>query len=227
MSVAELQPLAEPLLETTRRMIGTLQRESSTELRLALAKRILRQLGDEAYPVFLKLLLIVAESEDAAAKQLVADLLASAAQRMDLPSGALSAWGGSHTATASPYESPSASGAMGRRRLLGPIEYLTVWYCQQTQRPMLEESLYADAIGKLIGLFDLNPVLRQLYAEKLAGEAGNELEGTYSCETRQVLSRLAERWKKPGVTPLDVVRAAIGGELSATAMPPGWIVHRL
>lgn len=222
---AELQPLAEPLLETTRRMIGALQQESSPELRLALAKRILRQLGDEAYPVFLKLLMIVAESEDDAAKQLIADLLAAAAQRMDLPSGQLSAWGGSRAGTAD--EAAPASGAMSRRRLLGPIEYLTVWYCQQTQRPMLEEALYADAIRKLVTLFDLNPQLRELYTSKLAAEAGNELEGTYTCETRQVLSRLAERWKKPGATPDDVVQAAIRGEPPPSPMPPGWIIHRL
>ena len=46
----DVHPLAEPLLETTRRLIGALQQESSGERRLALAKRLVRQLGDEAYP---------------------------------------------------------------------------------------------------------------------------------------------------------------------------------
>lgn len=207
---------AEPLLEATRRLVAALQHEPSDERRLAMAKRVVRRLGDEAYPVFLKILLVVAESEDAAAKQSVADLLAAAAQRMDLPSGQLSAWGGSgHGGTAS------------RGRLLGPIEYLTAWYCQQTQRPMLEEPLYADALGKLLALFNLSPGLRKLYAAKLEADASNELEGTYTKDTRDTLKRIAQRWPDEAGTPEDVVRAAIGGELASEQIPAGWIVHRL
>jgi hypothetical protein len=223
---AELQSLAEPLLETTRRLVAALQQEPSMELRLALAKRIVRQLGDEAYPVFLKMLLIVAESEDAAAKQCVADLLAAAAQRMDLPSGQLSAWGSSHR-NAAEIVAPSMTGSMNRRRLLGPIEYLTVWYCQQTQRPMLDRALYADAMRKLLALFELNPQLRAFYAGKLDAEVGIELEGTYTRDTREILGRIAERWQQAGSTPEEVVQAAIRGTMPDAPMPPGWIVHQL
>lgn len=206
---------AEPLLETTRRLVGALQQEPSDERRLALAKRLVRQLGDTAYPVFLKILLVVAESNDDDAKQAIADLLASAAQRLDLPSGQLGAWGS------------SGGSASSRGHLLGPIEYLTVWYCQQTQRPMLEEPLYADALGKLLTLFDRNPALRKLYSVKLNADAGNALEGTYTRDTRDTLSRIAQRWLEDGSTPADVVRAAVGGDASAGEVPPGWIVHRL
>lgn len=222
---ADLQTLAEPLLETTRRLVSALQQEPSIELRLALAKRIVRQLGDDAYPVFLKMLLIVAESEDTAAKQCVADLLAAAAQRMDLPSGQLSAWGSSYGSTAE--DATYSAGSMNRRRLLGPIEYLTVWYCQQTQRPMLDQTLYADAIGKLLSLFELNPQLRALYAGKLGAEVGTELEGTYNRDTRNVLGRLAQRWQQAGATPEEVVQAAIRGATPIAPMPPGWVVHQL
>lgn len=222
---ADLQTLAEPLLETTRRLVSALQQEPSIELRLALAKRIVRQLGDDAYPVFLKMLLIVAESEDTSAKQCVADLLAAAAQRMDLPSGQLSAWGSSYGSTAE--DATYSAGSMNRRRLLGPIEYLTVWYCQQTQRPMLDQTLYADAIGKLLSLFELNPQLRALYAGKLGAEVGTELEGTYNRDTRNVLSRLAQRWQQAGATPEEVVQAAIRGATPIAPMPPGWVVHQL
>ncbi|WP_346948719.1 hypothetical protein, partial [Dyella sp.] len=114
-----------------------------------------------------------------------------------------------------------------RRRLLGPIEYLTVWHCQQTQRPMLEEALYADAVRKLLALFDLNPELRELYAGKLGSDAGGELEGTYTRDTRDILSRMAQRWRKPQSTPDEVVRAALRGDAPDTPVPPGWIVHRL
>ena len=223
---ADLQPLAEPLLETTLRLVGALQQEASVELRLALVKRIVRQLGEEAYPVFLKMLLIIAESEDSAAKQCVADLLAVAALRMDLPSGQLTAWGSSCRTEAEDAASYTA-GSMNRRRLLGPIEYLTVWYCQQTQRPMLEEALYADAMRKLLALLELNPQLRTFYANKLGAEVGTELEGTYTRDTRDILDRLAQRWQHAGSTPEEVVQAAIRGTAPTTPMPPGWIVHRL
>jgi len=216
------QSLVEPLLETTRRLIGALQQEPSVELRLALAKRLVRQLGEEAYPVFLKILLIVAESEDAAAKLLLADLLAIAAQRMDLPSGQLSAWGSSADAMAA-----GAQGSLSRRRLLGPIEYLTVWYCQQTQRPMLDEALYADALRKLLALFELNPQLRELYAGKLAADAGNELEGTFTRDTRDILSRLAQSWQQASSSIEQVVQAALRGTAPTAPVPTGWIVHRL
>lgn len=199
------------------------------ELRLALAKRIVRQLGDEAYPVFLKMLLIVAESEDPDAKQCVADLLAAAAQRMDLPSGQLSAWGSSSRNAGEDAIAVSAtSGSMNRRRLLGPIEYLTVWYCQQTQRPMLDRNLYADSLRKLLALFELSPPLRAFYASKLDAEVGIELEGTYTCDTRRILGRIAECWQRPDSTPEEVVQAAIRGtEPDTPAMPPGWVVHQL
>ncbi|RUL70874.1 hypothetical protein [Dyella choica] len=223
---ADLQTLAEPLLETTRRLVGALQQESSMELRLALAKRLVRQLGDEAYPIFLKMLLIIAESEDAAAKQCVADLLAAAAQRMDLPSGQLSAWGSSCRSTAE--DTPCCTqGSMNRRRLLGPIEYLTVWYCQQTQRQMLELALYTDAMRKLLTLFELNPQLRMFYASKLGADAGTELEGTYTRDTRDILVRLAQRWQQADSTPEEVVQAAIRSTAPVVPMPPGWIVHQL
>lgn len=196
------------------------------ERRLALTKRLVRQLGDEAYPVFLKVLLIVAESEDASAKQCIADLLAAATQRMDLPSGQLSAWGSSYRNDAEDV-SAHVAGPMNRRRLLGPIEYLTVWYCQQTQRPMLEKALYADAMRKLLKLFELNPQLRSFYANKLETEAGTELEGTYTKDTRDILGRLAQRWQEADSTPEDVVHVAIRGTVPVTPMPPGWIVHQL
>lgn len=218
--------LSEPLLETTRRLIHALQQEASGDMRLALAKRLVRQLGDEAYPVFLKILLIVAESEDASAKQLVTDLLTAAAQRMDLPSGQLSAWGGS-SHVGEEAAMPSGSASMTRKRLLGPIEYLTVWYCQQTQRPMLEEPLYADALRKLIGLFGLNPQLRKLYAEKLAADASNELEGTFTRDSRDILSRLSQSWQQPANTVEQVVQAALRGAAPTAPVPSGWVVHRL
>ncbi len=223
-----IHPLAAPLLESTRRMVDALRQEPSDEWRLALARRLVRQLGDEAYPVFLKMLLVLAESEDEPAKQMVADLLAAAAQRMDLPSGQLSAWGGS-TSHAGEESAPPYGASMqrARRRLLDPIEYLTAWYCQQTQRPMLDQALYADALHKLIDLFGRNAQLRRVYADKLEADAGNELEGTFTCESRRILIRLAQSWKQAGHTTEQVVKAALHGAAPPEPVPPGWVVHRL
>lgn len=68
--------------------------------------------------------------------------------------------------------------------------------------------------------------MRALYAGKLGSDAGGELEGTYTRDTRDILSRLAQRWQRPGSTPDEVVRAALRGDAPAP-VPPGWIVHRL
>jgi hypothetical protein len=93
---------------------------------------------------------------------------------------------------------------------------------------MLDETLYADALRKLLHLFGYNADLRMLYAAKLVADAGNELEGTFTRDTRDILARIAQRWQRSDATPEDVVRAALGGSLPATdTLPPGWILHNL
>ena len=115
------------------RLLATLRRHSDPDFQVALLKRIARHLGDENYPVFLKLLCVVGESDDATAQHLLAESLRHAIQRDDLPSGTVTSWG---VAEAWGHFPPAPMATWfsnaAPRRGLGPIEYLTAWYGQST-----------------------------------------------------------------------------------------------
>ncbi|HEY0178339.1 MAG TPA: hypothetical protein VGC30_01765, partial [Dokdonella sp.] len=72
------------LRESAARLAATLCARPNAEYRLGVLKRLARRLGEDAYPVFLKLLSIIAESDDDAAKSAIADALVVALNRMDL-----------------------------------------------------------------------------------------------------------------------------------------------
>ena len=68
--------------------------------------------------MFLRLLGVVAESDDVRAKRLLADTLATALRRMDLPGGALSSWGATRLPdTVTPF---AASALTGDVEAVGP-----------------------------------------------------------------------------------------------------------
>lgn len=221
---------ADTLLETAGRMAGALKAWPQGEQRLALLKRIVTHLGDDAYPVFLKLLLVIAESDDDVGKRALADTLALALQRTDLPSGQLSSWGATRTWDGTtPVRAGTFSAqylATTPHRQLGPIEYLTVWYCQRTQRPLLDEARYADALAKLVDLCNRNPQTRKLYPAKLAADSRNELEGAFTRMTREKLAAIAEAWT-PNATPDQVAQAVVGSPGECQRAPHGWILRDL
>lgn len=221
---------AETLQETARRLTGALKAWPDSEQRLALLKRMVSRLGDHGYPLFLKILLVVEEAEEAPPKQALADTLALALQRTDLPSGQLTSWGASQAWDGT---TPVHAGVFANQHLsetphrqLGPIEFLTVWYCQRTQRPFLDESRYADALAKLISLCNRNDTARRLYPAKLAADSQNELEGAFTRLTRDKLSSIASAWK-PDATPEQVAEAATGVKNARERAPQDWILHDL
>src|SRR3546814_14594528 len=75
------------------RLVSALAAHSDPEYRLTVLKRLVRRLGEERYPLFLRLLGVVAESDDARAQRLLAETFGTALRRMDVPGGALSSWG--------------------------------------------------------------------------------------------------------------------------------------
>lgn len=221
---------ADTLLEAARRMAAALRAWPQGEQRLALLKRIVAHLGEDAYPAFLKLLLIAAESDDETTKRALADTLALALQRTDLPSGQLTSWGATRTWDGT---TPVRAGVFSAQylaatphRQLGPIEYLTVWYCQRTQRPLLDETRYADALAKLIDLCNRSPQARKLYPAKLAADSRNELEGAFTRMTRDKLAAIAQAWT-PEATPAQVAQAVAGAEARRERAPRGWILRDL
>lgn len=209
------------LREVASRLAGALHSERSAEYRLALLKRLARRLGEEAYPVFLKLLSIIAESDDDVAKTAIAEALVVAVNRMDLPSGQLTSWGGSNL-----RGEASGEGATAPRRQLGPIEFLTAWYAQRTQLPQLDEHHYAQTLSLLIELCNHSEELRRLYPAKLVADSRNELEGAYTRVTREALATIAREWNG-AASPSDIASKVVVHESGTQTIPRGWILRDL
>lgn len=212
------------LREVASRLAGALHGERSAEYRLALLKRLARRLGEEAYPVFLKLLSIIAESDDDVAKKAIADALVVAVNRMDLPSGQLTSWGGSNLR--GEVSDGEVATAAAPRRQLGPIEFLTAWYAQRTQLPQLDEHHYAQTLSLLIELCNHNEELRRLYPAKLVADSRNELEGAYTRVTREALATIAREWNG-SAAPSDIASKVVAHETGAQTIPRGWILRDL
>ncbi len=226
--INDAMPTPIALRAAADRLICAIATHHDPEYRLAVLKRVVKRLGEERYPLFLKLLGVVAESDDANAQRLLADTFGTALRRMDLPGGALSSWG----ATRLPENPlPLAAGALSGqffgatpRRLLGPVEYLTVWHLQHTQRRALGAETFANTLALLITLFNRSEEARTLYPQKLAADAQNELEGAYTRSTRERLAMIGAAWKA-GRSPGQIAQAALGP--GASAGPHDWIVRNL
>lgn len=221
-------PTPEALQEAAGRLVAALAAHADDEYRLTVLRRLARRLGEDGYPLFLRLLTVVAESRDDDAKRLLADTFGAALRRMDMPGGALSSWG----ATRLPPPGQAldvnalAGGFFGAspRRLLGPVEYLTVWHLQRTQRVVLDAGAYRQALASLVDLFNHGEAARTLYPQKLAADAADLLEGAYTRVTRDALAAIAGAWQA-GKPPEAVAQAAVGAGTSEH--PPGWLVRDL
>lgn len=209
-------------------MVSTLAAHADPEYRLAVLKRLVRRLGEDRYPVFLRLLGVVAESDDARAQRLLADTIGTALRRMDLPGGALSSWGATQLPdSGAPLSASTLSGQFfggTPRRLLGPVEYLTVWHLQRTQRTALSAETFRTSLSRMIALLNQSEDARTLYPQKLAVDAQNELEGAYTRATRERLAAIASAWKA-GRSPDEIAQAAL--DARAADAPHGWVLRDL
>lgn len=210
------------------RLVSALAAHSDPEYRLTVLKRLVRRLGQERYPLFLRLLGVVAESDDLRAQRLLADTFGTALRRMDMPGGALSSWGAAQLPTGGgPMAASAFSGQFfgaTPQRLLGPVEYLTVWHLQRTQRTALGAETFRTSLSRMIALLNRNDDARALYPQKLAADAQNELEGAYTRATRDRLAAIAAAWKA-GQSPDDVAQAALDARTVDT--PHDWVVRDL
>ena len=220
-------PSPESLRTAAARLVALLAAHEDDEYRMTVLRRLARRLGEDRYPLFLRLLTVVAESEDEAAKRLLADTFGTALRRMDLPGGALSSWGATRLPETRTLDVNALSGGFfgaSPRRLLGPVEYLTVWHLQRTQRQLLGADSYRAALALLVDLFNHGDEARRLYPQKLAADAANELEGAYTRVTRDSLAAIAGAWQA-GKSPPDVAAAALAA--GTAEHPPGWLVRDL
>lgn len=180
-------------------------------VRLSVLKRVARDGSEMSYPRFLKLLLIVAESDDTLGKQALADCLAAALRSMDLPAGELTAWGASQLwQTGFSRDSFMAKTmAAAPTRNFGPVEYLAVWFCQKTQRPYLSVSTYQTVMSRLLELINHNAEARELYPRKILADLALASEGAFTRSTRQHLKTLADAWLQ-ALPPETVAQLAAG-----------------
>lgn len=221
-------PTSAELRAAADRLVSALAAHADPEYRLAVLKRLVRRLGEERYPLFLRLLGVVAESDDARAQRLLAETFGTALRRMDIPGGALNSWGATRLPeNAGPLDASAFSGRFfgaTPQRLLGPVEYLTVWHLQRTQRTALGAATFRTSLSRMIALFNRSDDARTLYPQKLAADAQNELEGAYTRATRERLAAIAAAWKA-GKSPDEVAQAAL--EAQAADAPRGWVVRDL
>lgn len=207
--------------EAAARLVQALEAAADDELRLLLLKRLARQFGELGYPGFLKLVTIVAESAHDTAQRRLADAFALGLRRLDVPSGQLTSWGGGNVWPAVQGDIPAHRlGAAyfvnaAPKRQLGPIEYLTVWFCQHTQRPYLSEAGYRDNLARLVGLMNRSPAARELYPRKIEADLATASEGAYTRLTRERLRVLAQAWIE--AQPPEAVAAAACGCAAATS----------
>lgn len=185
---------AAQLRDASARMLEVMQ-ATDEPMRLAVLKRVARSNGEQAYPRFLKMLLIIAESNHDAGKQIIADTFAQGLRSVDLPAGDLTAWGASHLwqpGHGDSFLAKTLTTAPSRR--LGPVEYLTVWYCQKTQRPYLSNEGYQYALSGLIGMINMSKEASELYPRKILNDLSLANEGAYTRSTRTRLKNLADAW---------------------------------
>ncbi len=202
----ELQ--ADTLFNASSRLAHLLVNAPNDEYRHVLVKRIAKKLGDTDFPILLKLLCTIAQSNDYEARMAVSSTLADGLRRLDLPGGELTAWGGSSLWRSAGPNLDNYLPVAAPRRLLGPIEYLCVWYGQHTQRKRLSEKIFADSLRDLLLLIHENHEAWDLYLRKLQADAHSEIEGHYTKTTRDMFLQMTLRWEQ-GASIDDIVEAAI------------------
>lgn len=226
--MTEALPTPDALRTAADRLVSALAAHADPEYRLAVLKRLARRLGEDQYPLFLRIVGVVAESDDERAQRLLAETFGTALRRMDLPGGALSSWGA--TGLPDPGAPVAASALSGHffgatpRRMLGPVEYLVVWHLQRTQRTALSAEGFRTGLERMIAMLNRSEEARSLYPQKLAADAQNELEGAYTRATRDRLAAIAAAWAA-GEPPARVAAAAV--DAPAGTAPHGWVVRDL
>src|SRR3546814_17580416 len=102
----------------------------------------------------------------------------------DVCSSDLSSWGAARLPdSAGPLDASAFSGRFfgaAPQRLLGPVEYLTVWHLQRTQRTALGADTFHTPLSRLIALLTRSDDARTLYPQKLAAAAQNEPDARQS-----------------------------------------------
>jgi hypothetical protein len=194
------------------------------EDRVALLVRVCDALGDQLYPAFLRVLTLIGQHGDHAARAAVARALVHALRTGRLPSGRRGAWGASAGLATS-------GGGYGRTRSLGPIEYLCAWHTHGDASQALPADQFCPAAAAVMDLVGASPEARGLYCEKLLADVDDPLgpiSGALTRQARHALRALATAWAE-GAPSLDAATRFVAAladaaphslaELAAQAAP--------
>jgi hypothetical protein len=171
------------------------------EDRVALLITVCDGLGDELYPAFLRVLAVIGQHGDHAARAAVAQGLVHALRTGRLPSGRRNAWG------ANGATQPGA--AYGNMRSLGPLEYLCAWHAQTEPERALTAAQFHGAARSLMDLIASSDQARALYCEKLLADVDDPIAGVLTRQTRHALRELALAWAA-GAPSLDATARFLG-----------------
>jgi hypothetical protein len=190
------------------------------EDRVALLAAVCDGLGDDLYPAFLRVLSLIGQHGDHAARAAVADVLVHALRTGRLPSGRRSAWG----ADASSAPMPS----YGHTRSLGPLEYLCAWHAQADAGRALSAEQFHAAARSMMDLIASSDDARRLYCEKLMADVDDPISGALTRQTRHALRELAIAWGS-GAQSLDATARFLsalpqagGGSLASRISQPAY-----
>jgi len=164
------------------------------EDRVALLITVCDALGDDLYPAFLRLLSLIGQHGDHAARAAVANVLVHALRTGRLPSGRRSAWG-AEASSAPPM-------SYGHTRSLGPLEYLCAWHAQADAGRALTSEQFHGAARSLMDLIASSDDARRLYCDKLLADVDDPIAGALTRQTRHALRELALAWAA-GANALD------------------------
>ncbi len=156
------------------------------EDRVSLLAAVCDGLGDELYPAFLRVLSLIGQNGDYAARAAVAEALVHALRTGRLPSGRRSAWGASVAS--------NADSGYGRTRSLGPLEFLCAWHAQPESEPGLTAEQFDVAARAVMDLISTSREACLLYCEKLLADVDDPLSGALRRDTREAIRALAAAW---------------------------------
>jgi hypothetical protein len=191
-------------VESARAFLALLTRYPHADDRIAILNQFARDVSDERYPEFIKVLKVIGASDDEAAKRLTAETLAEAMRRGDPPSGSLTAWGISMEWAAAQTQLASPFFQSAPRRYFDPIEYLCAWHSQSTNRvPPLSDEAFRETLMALIRLFNTAPAAARTYQTKLSADVVNRPAGTFFEATRARITAIVEAWAQ-GLPPEQI-----------------------
>jgi hypothetical protein len=196
------------------------------EDRVALLVAVCEGLGEDLYPAFLRVLSLIGQHGDYAARTAVAQALVHALRTGRLPSGRRAAWGASAAAGAA-----TAGAPFGSRRSLGPLEYLCAWYAQAEPSDALSADQFSVAAASVMDLVAASDDARLLYCEKLLADVSDPLCGAYTRQTRDALRALAIAWSEgataaeAGARFLSAVPAATARGVTTLIAPPAYMTR--